>query len=291
MKYIKNLFSFIMLFSVLMLSSCNQDQEGPRYTSENVGLSFTFDSFEMSAPATDPVLSVSVYRSNSDAEYTAPVTVAVEDKKGNPVEGVTADSSVSFAAGSNEGILKVNLGDRLAVGQVVIITVALNKEDVSVGGVAKTKITAFKEYVFKSLGTGKFVDNFTSGVVYDVEIQKAEGFNRYRVMDPYQGSLKNDDGDWGNWIAINSRCPYIEFWEVDGGLLLFNAFATGINYEGSGSQAILAVHPSQLGEKVVQFNKRLDEKTFQLAPYYFVEALSGGFAMHTMDEVILIQLP
>ena len=272
-----------------MLSSCNQDQEGPRYTSENVGLSFTFDSFEMSAPATDPVLSVSVYRSNSDAEYTAPVTVAVEDKKGNPVEGVTADSSVSFAAGSNEGILKVNLGDRLAVGQVVIITVALNKEDVSVGGVAKTKITAFKEYVFKSLGTGKFVDNWASGVVYDVEIQKAEGFNRYRVIDPYKESLGSFEIP--SWVAINTRCPYIEFWEVGDGLLMFKPFATGLNYEGSGSQAILAVHPSQLGEKVVQFNKRLDEKTFQLAPYYFVEALGGGFAMHTMDEVILIQLP
>ena len=290
MKYIKNFFSFLMLFSVLLFTSCNQDQEGPTYTPDNEGLSFTFHSFELSAPATDPVISIPVYRNNSNSDFTSSVTLTnLKDEPLN-IEGLTADSNVTFKAGEFSAEFKVNLGSKLAVGQSVKFKVVLNEPDTSVGGVPVATITAYKEYVFKSLGKGKFVDNWASGKVYEVEILKAEGYDRYRVMDPYLTSLKNDDGEFGDWIALNTRCPFIEFWEVDNNILLFKAFAIGVNYEGAGSQPIVAHHPAEFQGQPIEHNKRLDEKTFQLAPYYYIDGL-GGFPMHTMDGVILIQLP
>lgn len=38
-------------------------------------------------------------------------------------------------------------------------------------------------------------------------------------------------------------------------------------------------------------NKQLDDKTFQLAPYYYIEALQGGFDYTGEGGSILITLP
>ena len=39
------------------------------------------------------------------------------------------------------------------------------------------------------------------------------------------------------------------------------------------------------------FNKVIDEKTIQLAPYYYIKELEGGFDGATSDEIIIITLP
>ena len=138
---------------------------------------------------------------------------------------------------------------------------------------------------------GKFQDNWALGGTYSVEIQKAQGFDRYRVMDPYKEGLTNDDGDWQNWISMGTRCPYIEFWETgEGDLVRFNNFALGINYEGAASQPIRAYHASSFSGTVPTFSKKLDAKTYQLAPYYYINGL-GGWNYTEYNGVILIALP
>ena len=62
MKYIKSLFSILMVLSLCVFTSCEQENEGTIYNAKNQGLSFTFNAFEMSAPANNPVISVPVYR-------------------------------------------------------------------------------------------------------------------------------------------------------------------------------------------------------------------------------------
>ena len=121
------------------------------------------------------------------------------------------------------------------------------------------------------------------------EIQKADGFDRYRVMKPYEQGLKNDDGGWGNAVASTS-CDYIEFWIKDG-IIYYNKFFIGINYDGSASNAIYAHHPSDFAGISLANNKQLDDKTFQLAPYYYIEALQGGFDYTGEGGSILITLP
>ena len=285
MKYIKSLFSILMLLSLCVFTSCEQENEGAIYDANNQGLSFTFNTFEFSAPANNPVISVPVYRAVANDAYTASITVATE------APGVTAPSSVSFAAGEQETTIDINLGSELGVGVIATITITLNDADASVGGVAETEISAYKEYVFESLGMGTFQDNWALGGTYSVEIQKAQGFDRYRVIDPYKEGLTNDDGAWENWIAMGTRCPYIEFWETgEGDLILFNNFALGINYQAVASQPIRAYHASSFSGTNPEFSKKVDNKTYQLAPYYYINGV-GGWNNTEYDGVIVITLP
>lgn len=285
MKYIKSLFSMLMILSLCVFTSCEQDNEGAIYNADNQGVSFTFSTFELSAPANNPIVSVPVYRAVAGDVLTSSITVTTE------APGVTAPSSISFAAGESQTTIDINLGDQLGVGQIVEITVKLNDADASVGGIAEATVSAYKEYVFESLGMGKFQDNWALGGTYSVEIQKAQGFDRYRVMDPYKEGLTNDDGDWQNWISMGTRCPYIEFWETgEGDLVRFNNFALGINYEGAASQPIRAYHASSFSGTVPTFSKKLDAKTYQLAPYYYINGL-GGWNYTEYNGVILIALP
>ena len=285
MKYIKSLFSILMLLSLCVFTSCEQENEGVIYDANNQGLSFTFNTFEFSAPANNPVISVPVYRAVAGDAFTSSITVSTS------APGVTAPSSVSFAAGEHETTIDINLGQELGVGVKATITITLNEADTSVGGVAETSVTAYKEYVFESLGMGTFQDNWALGGTYSVEIQKAQGFDRYRVIDPYKEGLTNDDGEWENWIAMGTRCPYIEFWETgEGDLILFNNFALGINYEAVASQPIRAYHASSFSGTNPEFSKKLDAKTYQLAPYYYINGL-GGWNNTENDGIIVITLP
>lgn len=285
MKYIKSLFSILMLLSLCVFTSCEQENEGVIYDANNQGLSFTFNTFEFSAPANNPVISVPVYRAVADEAYTSSITVSTS------APGVTAPSSVSFAAGEQETTIDINLGSELGVGVIATITITLNEADASVGGVAETEISAYKEYVFESLGMGTFQDNWALGGTYSVEIQKAQGFDRYRVIDPYKEGLTNDDGEWENWIAMGTRCPYIEFWETgEGDLILFNNFALGINYQAVASQPIRAYHASSFSGTNPAFSKKVDNKTYQLAPYYYINGV-GGWNNTEYDGVIVITLP
>ena len=285
MKYIKSLFSILMLLSLCVFTSCGQENEGVIYDANNQGLSFTFNTFEFSAPANNPVISVPVYRAVADEAFTSSITVSTS------APGVTAPSSVSFAAGEQETTIDINLGSELGVGVIATITITLNEADASVGGVAETEISAYKEYVFESLGMGTFQDNWALGGTYSVEIQKAQGFDRYRVIDPYKEGLTNDDGEWENWIAMGTRCPYIEFWETgEGDLILFNNFALGINYQAVASQPIRAYHASSFSGTNPAFSKKVDNKTYQLAPYYYINGV-GGWNNTEADGVIVITLP
>lgn len=285
MKYIKSLFSILMLLSLCVFTSCEQENEGVIYDANNQGLSFTFNTFEFSAPANNPVISVPVYRAVADEAYTSSITVSTS------APGVTAPSSVSFAAGEQETTIDINLGSELGVGVIATITITLNEADASVGGVAETEISAYKEYVFESLGMGTFQDNWALDGTYSVEIQKAQGFDRYRVIDPYKEGLTNDDGEWENWIAMGTRCPYIEFWETgEGDLILFNNFALGINYQAVASQPIRAYHASSFSGTNPAFSKKVDNKTYQLAPYYYINGV-GGWNNTEADGVIVITLP
>lgn len=284
MKYIKSLFSILMVLSLCVFTSCDQENEGAIYDANNQGLSFTFNSFELSAPANNPVISIPVYRAVTNDAFTSSITVTTD------AQGVSAPSSISFAAGEKETTIEINLGDQLGVGEIIDITVKLNEADASIGGVSETVVSAYKEYVFESLGMGTFQDNWALGGTYSVEIQKAQGFDRYRVIDPYKEGLTNDDGEWTNWIAMGTRCPYIEFWEIGDGLILFNNFALGINYEAAASQPIRAYHASSFSGLSGEFSKKVDAKTYQLAPYYYINGL-GGWNNTTSDGVIVITLP
>ncbi|WP_303141916.1 hypothetical protein [uncultured Parabacteroides sp.] len=288
MKYISNLSILTALLLIALgFTACDSEQESAIYTDAANGAAFVNASLaNITVSPADPTFTVDIVRANAGTELsgTVALTATVADE---PLAGCTV-SGYTFAAGENMTKITVNVTP-LEIGKELDITLTLDGEK-PISGSNTISVTVNKDYNWVSLGTGTFVDvlAFTEAP-YNVEIQKAEGFDRYRVIKPYAEGLKNDDGDWGNAVAATS-CDYIEFWLKDG-IIYYNKFFIGINYDGSPSNAIYAYHPSSFSGISLANNKQLDDKTFQLAPYYYIEALQGGFDYTGEGGSILITLP
>lgn len=287
MKYLNKISVFSSLLMLGLFTACNTDQEGLEY----IGQGVTFSSEALTSvivSPNDPTFTIDVYRANADVAVSGTITMTatLDDEKETPLEGCTV-SSYSFAAGETMTTTTVNV-EPLAIGVDLIVDLTIENKDVAVSGTNTTSVVVSKDYNWLPLGKGTFTDNFAIGVTYDVEILKAEGFDRYRVMAPYAESMIKDDGGNGNWVA-SSSAPYVDFW-TSGAEVRFNPFFIGLNYQGLSTQAIYAYHPTALGLSGA-FNKWVGEKTVQLAPYYYIAALQGGFDYTTKNGVIVITLP
>lgn len=277
MKYINKLTLALVVLCMGLLTACNQDQEGAIYQPNNAELSFNSSALEdVAVPAGNPVYNLEVFRGNVNATPQGKPSFSVTVKQNGQnveLEGCTI-SDYQFEEGASRGYVAINVSP-LAVGVNANVTVKIDDADLSAGGVQTTSFSICKEYDWVSLGMGTFTDYFTIGdVTYNVEIQKAEGFDRWRVIDPYAESIKNDDGDNGDWLDT-AACPYIEFWNIGDGLVSFNPYYIGLLYQGDPSAKIYAYPATALG--LTNISGWADEKTVLLAPYYYVPALGGGF--------------
>lgn len=97
-------------------------------------------------------------------------------------------------------------------------------------------------------------------------------------MKPYEQGLKNDDGGWGNAVASTS-CDYIEFWIKDG-IIYYNKFFIGINYDGSASNAIYAHHPSDFAGISLANNKQLDDQDFPISSLLLHRSFAKEVLIH-----------
>lgn len=271
-----------------LFTSCNKDNEGAIYNNQGgAGLSFTASTLSaVEVPASNPVFDVEMVRGNIAAAASGNITATL--KAG---EETLASNSVAynFAAGENSTTVSVNIAP-LPVGVVGSLTLTIADADASVGGVKSTTMKVSKAYEWESLGKGAFVDNFF-GFVSEPEIMKAKGYERYRVMAPCEDYRLNPDPS-DTWVASWSA-PYIELW-VEDGLVFFDEYFTGQNYDGDKTAPIYAWHPSAFSDlnspEFWQHNKFLSDKVIQLAPYYYIDGL-GGWNQTQKDGIVLIQLP
>ena len=287
MKTTKYLFGLV--FAVMaMLTSWNKDNEGAIYNSDNGAVSFTSTNLgSVTVLPNEPTFEVEIVRGNTSNDLSGKITSEALVGK-TPLEGVTV-SDYSFKAGENKTTVKVDV-TTLAIGDVLTVNLKIDDSQVSIGGNASTTIKVNKAYNWISLGTGTFTDNFCIGdIAYNVEIQKAEGFDRWRVIAPYDESIKNDDGGNGDWLA-GEAAPYIEFWLTDEGYVDYNPFFTGLNYSANSGNPIYAYSPVAFGIDP-KYNKFIDDKTIHLSPYYYIPALGGGFDKTNEDGMIVITLP
>ena len=272
-----------------LFTSCNKDNEGAIYNNQGgAGLSFTASTLSsVEVPASNPVFDVEIVRGNivGAASGNLTATLKVGD---NELPGVTV-SGYNFADGQNSTTVSVNVSP-LEVGVVGSLTLTIADADASVGAIKSATMKVSKAYEWESLGKGAFVDNFF-GFVSEPEIMKAKGYNRYRVMAPCEDYRLNPNPS-DTWVASWSA-PYIELW-VEDGLVFFDEWFTGQNYDGDKTAPIYAYHPSAFSDlnspEFWQHSKFLSDKVIQLAPYYYIDGL-GGWNKTQTDGMILIQLP
>ena len=289
MKLNKVLFGLTIVAAALF-SSCNKDNEGAIYSNQgNAGVSFTASTLAtVEVPASNPVFDVEIVRGNTVGAATGNLTATL--KAGNAeVSGVTV-SGYSFADGQNSTTVSVNISP-LEVGVAGSLTLTIADADASVGAVKSTTMKVSKAYEWESLGNGQFYDNFF-GMTSQPEIRKAKGFDRYRVMEPCEDFRAEAIAGGDTWAAASSA-PYIELW-VEDGLVFWEDWFTGQNYDGDKAQPIMACHPSGWSSMATadfwQYSKFLDEKTIQLAPYYYIDGV-GGWNYTQKDGVVYIVLP
>lgn len=287
MKRFKKIYFVCSLLLLGFLSSCDQENIGPKYENKE-GL--TFANKVLNAETVDPnntKFTVDLYRTDGSTPLSGPVTLKAVLPNKTELAGVTV-TDYSFAVGETKTLITVDVNP-LPIGVVLDLTLSIPEELASVSGITTTALKVNKAYIWQSLGQGKYVDNWISGVEYPVEILKAEGFDRYRAVQPYKETMAKDDGDWGDWIDT-STVPYVEFWTTENSLVSFASFYTGLNYQADSKQKIFAHHPSAFANIGVTFNKWLNSKTVQLAPYYYIDGL-GGWNQTQKNDQIIITLP
>jgi hypothetical protein len=287
MRISKKIFGMAIVAAALF-TSCNKDVEGAIYNGQNnAGVSFTAATLAaVEVPASNPVFEVEIVRGNTAAAATGSVTASL--KAGSTVIGGVTVSDFNFAAGENATTVKVNIAP-LEVGVQGTLTLALSDADASIGAVKTATLKVSKAYEWVSLGKATFVDAFV-GATGNPEVLKADGFERYRVMAPYEEWRVSPEAQADSWTAASSA-PLIELW-VEDGLVYFDTFFVGLNYDGDKSQPILAHHASDFMDGVsnFKFSKFLDAKTIQLAPYYYIDGL-GGWNYTQKNGIITITLP
>ena len=140
-----------------------------------------------------------------------------------------------------------------------------------------------------SIGTGLFIDGFVTGdFENECEILQAEGFQRWRVMHPYDQGMEADAGEWEDWRTGNYP-EFFEFWE-EGEYLTWDPISLGLNYQATSGQPMYSYPPSAM-DKSMKNCKWYMPGYACLSPYYFVPALNGGWDYSGKFGVVQIIFP
>ena len=235
MKFNKIISVALSIATVVGISSCSDKgywDEAPL----EAGLSFQSSQYnENLAPGANKIV-IPLDRTVSSGSETVNITFT---PAANCPEDITVPSSVTFEAGKNTAEIVIDIAN--ATPPYTYAGTLKFEGTPSYSGISALTIKCPVNYTWSSLGTGTFFDAWVmdDSDPYPVEILKADGFERYRVLNPYKAYYASADGqeDWADWIS-SSGPEYVEFWQLDNGNLYFNAYSSGLNYQAVAGQPI-----------------------------------------------------
>lgn len=274
------------IFAVVSLMSCSDKgywDEAPL----EVGYSFQCSQYnETLSPGANEIV-IPIDRTNNNGEETLAITFTPGD--GCPSD-ITVPSQVTFAAGSNTANIVINIANATPPYSYTG-TLGFSGEP----SYAANSTLALKcpvSYTWTSIGTGTFFDAWVmdgSEEEYPVEIMQADGFQRWRVMQPYAAYYNSEDGKvaWEDWIGSTGP-SYIEFWEEADGSLMFNAYYSGLNYKAVADQPINVYPYTALSSGVAGYDIWYAPGFAVLSPIYYIPNV-GGFGQQAY--AVQIQLP
>lgn len=246
---IKNIFAPAMGV-MLLLSSCTAGQywDEPAFTA-NPSPSFTktSESLKISPDEQLDKVTVTVGRYNADAAQTVELRSYVSDP-----ELISVPQTVTFAAGQTSATFDITLSTELEPGVSYTAEVVLpeyvcttkteaEKFEAEVGKVTtkadvlympnsqyKFTLSVTRVLNWNKIGWVMYTDDFMPGLFnidpesYYVEIEKADGLDRYRLVNAYGENYPyNEPGDWNprqtgyiEIIADNHDRVYIPNWQT-----------------------------------------------------------------------------
>jgi len=296
--------------AVLLVSACNVEHHMPTYSpvyeNEASFLQTVYNNKEIQGTAATEEITIT--RNSCNNDLTVPILswkeeenkkIAAENIK-LKAEGkdtiplyeilVNYPESATFAAGeySTSFIIDVSI---LPVGKVFtdeLMIVDTTVTNVNVSN-TRSKITLQKVYTWVSLGKGEWFDNLLlySGAslgIQEVEVLKAEGFDRYRIMAPYANTDQLAAGisaHFGTSATLagpsNNKDNYIEFWVLENGenVAWDGWWYPGVLYQGIDMKGY---YPSYLTGSTAEdaLSGFYDELVVGFYPYWYMDDL-GGF--------------
>lgn len=288
----KILKSLLILTAGIFAVACDLEQVSDIYVPENNEPSMLYTVFnELELEASLQSISIPVTRAKSSGEFTVNLDVVLPegiktsgtagepDEKGNTLY----KSSVTFAAGASSADVVLDIS-AMQIGSQYSGKISF--ADSSQVNINTTNFSCTfklaKAYTWVSLGEGQWFDQLslqstTSAGIQKVEVLKADGFDRYRIMGPYNNT---EQITAAGWEAGGVKSPYIEFWILeDGSHVAWDSWwYPGILYDGEGTE-IKAYYPSALNSSLATENEKscfIAEKVVGFYPYWYIDGL-GGF--------------
>lgn len=277
---------------ILTLTSCSDDGYWDEYKEPEVRYSFEQPTLNVETVKDINTFTINVVRNTKKGSTTLPITltdvVDITNGGNDPVNNISLSAnSVTFEDGQN--VASVDVSINCLGGHEYVGVLSFPADQRSVAGSSVCEMSFATEHNWVSLGTGLFIDQFFLGSgEYPVEILQAEGFNRWRVLQPYTAGMEADDGELGDWRTGNYPA-YLEFWQV-GQNLTWTPINLGVNYQAASGQAIWCYPPSAVGASMS--NCRWYQPGYAcLSPYYFIPKLNGGFDQTSSFGCIQIIFP
>ncbi len=287
-KIAKILFSLLGI-SVLMVTACTEDPV-TRWISPEEGnqhLIFFPPVSDASANNTDVTVSseatsytYKIFRLNKEGSITIPLISESDNVFDCP-------SHVTFEDGSATADVIIRFSPLTSEPKTVKISIDPKYTSYYAKGHPQFSGT-IKAINWVSMGNGQFYDAWVMYSVVTVEVIKAEGMDRYRIMNPYPQSIL-EEAEWGNWIA-GPKSEFIEFWINSDKTIAWDKFwYPGLVYQGIANYVIKGYLPSALAaaidapsiisedtkSKVITANK-----LFTLCPWYYIDGL-GSFGLQS----------
>ena len=221
---------------------------------------------------------------------------------------LTIPSTVTFAAGESEAVITITYdAANMEYNNFVKDTITIaDSEYTTPYGASAYAFSAGAPLTWKSLGTGKYIDDWFP-YTGNVEILQCEQQpERFRVAAPYAGFM--DDGsfemtdDIDDYLELTIMQPGNSLGGVSitrNDLVYYSDYSTGANllqYD----DIINLLHPSRFTantteaswsyNRVLEFDENGVPARIQLAPYYYMFNV-GGFNQSQSDGVITIYFP
>lgn len=269
-------------FALFLAVSCDTENKGAMYTPEgtDTGVSFlssTSGDTEINSKAAK--FDITVGRSKCDQAATVKITGTLPD-------GITAPATISFEKGESETMLSLDIS-KMEIGKTYKGTVTFADETEYNGKIAITSntFTLAKAYTWTSIGTGEWFDGLALQIsdsdlnIVKVDVLKAEGFNRWRIMNPYPKDKVVLA--WDEDSFVGGANDYIEFYTLDeakGTIKFDQKIYCGLNYEKKGN--IVYTYPSSYNATYAEKdadNKFVDAQHVQFCVPRLIDGTTGWF--------------
>ena len=287
----KNIFRSILAVAVVALSvaACNVDNIKEVYVPSDNEVSFAQSvivNTEINAKAKS--FDVELTRTSTDGLLQIPVDVS------KLPEGITcAAPNATFADGEATAAISLNV-EKMEVGVSYKGTLSLIPANTTGGyqeniAISSTSFTLAKAFTWIELGKGQIYDGLALQPsdddlgVMPVTIQQAEGFKRWRIINPFD--TKQLEKAWGpEYINTKQLSTVIEVYALEDGVhLKFDGpIKTGLTYISLGSSAYIYYYfPSSYSASYAPYDANnqllMNDKVLQLYVCQCIEGTTSWF--------------